>query len=498
MAVEQLSDGSMSPYGGILGQRRALVSFAIAIALLAIAWQCGRYLLQGTYLDHIEGNVVISGWQYYQGAALYQMIDGNPVFATFYGPLAYLLEVPALAIFGAGVATSKITSLLALSATIGVMAWHLRDRSASGQARDGMLLLVAGLLLFSPISYWVRPDPIETLLVAIGLTMGCRRGGAVSVGVCIGLAVNLKVHAFFYFLPVVVDVWASSGWRAVAKIVITSGVIFLLPFLAPGISLHDYVAMLAMQVGRRANTIQPLIGQIGLGGIPAVLLTATLLGAARRTAGRERLYFCSVLATLALLVYPASFPGAGFYHLAPFVPVLADAFNRLQRDHAIAQWTPILLCAVALAGSPATLRLMDQLKGSDIIADEALALARREPGRTIQVGYGDNIASYQTSQLSKAVLALNGYPAVLDAQVLMELRFIHIDASTRWIPDLAACRFGTWLLPKDEQPFAVTSYYDAGPLFGDDFRRAFLDHYRRVDSTEHFDVWTCASDHETR
>jgi hypothetical protein len=58
----------------------------IAIAASMLAVECGRYLLSGVYLDHIEGNVVIIGWQYLHGAPLYQVDGGLPRLATFYGP----------------------------------------------------------------------------------------------------------------------------------------------------------------------------------------------------------------------------------------------------------------------------------------------------------------------------------------------------------------------------------------------------------------------------
>jgi hypothetical protein len=493
MAVE-INETDAGPGGDALRRPQALVAFGIAAGLLMIAWQCARYLLLGAYLDHIEGNVVISGWQFVHGAPLYESLGGAPLFATYYGPLAYLLEAPALALFGAGVTVSKITSLLALAATLAVMSWHFRRRPAGGQRLDGMLLLIAGLLFFCPVSYWVRPDPIETLLVALGVASARSRSGAVGLGICIGLAVNLKVHAFMYFLPIVVDLWSSSGWRSLARMAVASGLTFLLPFLAPGISLQDYVTTLATQIGHRAHahSAQPFVDGIVLIGVPGLLVAVAMARQAQRTVGRERLYFCGILATLALLAYPATFPGAGLYHLAPFVPVLADAFHRLRADNLAARWAPVMLLVAGVPSGVVSLRAMEQMTGWGVIADEALVAADRDAGQTIQVGYGDNPRSYQISQLSKTVLALNGHPAMLDAQVLMELRYIGIDGSMRWLPDLADCRFGRWLLPKHEEPFAVTSYYDGGPLFDDEFRRVFLERYELVGSTAHFDVWACA------
>jgi hypothetical protein len=494
MTATHLNEIDVRDLGALPRIRRTLVVLGVAVGLLMLGWECTRYLVLGAFLDHIEGNVVISAWQYVHGAPLYGEFDGAPLFATYYGPLAYVLEVPALALFGAGMVTSKLTSFLALASTVAVMAWHFRP-SRSGQGLDGLLLLVGGLLFFSPVSYWVRPDPLEVLLVALAVVLAKSRWSAIGLGICIGLAVNLKVHAFLYFLPCVVELWSNSGWRAAARMTAVSAITFSLPFLAPGISLHDYVATLAMQIGHRANTLtaRPFVDGMVFMGVPAILVVLALASAVLRTVQRERLYFCSIPVTLALLVYPATFPGAGAYHLLPLVPVVADAFNRMRANNIAARWAPISLVLAAIPFALANLFIMQERDTWCAVADEAAALAHRSTPQTIQIGYGDNSRSYEISQLSKARLALDGYPAIVDAQVLMELRYIGIDASTRWIPDLADCRFGTWLLPKDEAPFSVTSLYDHGLLFNEEFRRTFLDRYRLSDGTAHFDIWTCAT-----
>src|SRR5207253_2151635 len=139
-----------------------------------------------------------------------------------------------------------------------------------------------------------------------------------------------------------------------------------------------------------------------------------------------------------------------------------------------------------------TLQLLAAKRGSDLVSGEALAVARESLVQPVQIGYGANRQSYELSQLSKTVLALNSYPALLDAQVLMEFRQIGIDGSARWIPYLRECRVRRWLLPKGEKPFAIVSYfYDEGVVFGEGFRQAFIDNYKIVESTANFDVWEC-------
>jgi hypothetical protein len=475
---------------------RQLVSFVgIALSMLAMAFLCYEYLFSGAYLDHIEGNVVISGWQYIHGAPLYETRDGAPQLATYYGPLAYLAEVPALLLFGATVTASKLTSMLALLGTVAMMSAYFIRHPASTDARHGIFLLVAALLLFSPVSFWVRPDPIETLLVAGAVVSTPSRRRPLWVGICIGLAVNLKIHAFFYFLPILADLWWIGGRRAILIAAGSSVVTFMLPFLAPGISLHDYIGGLAKQVGGRAPTSAKL---------PWILISLALLLlplaaplTVQRQPHRATVYASATLATVALLIYPATFPGAGAHHFLPLVPVLADLRHRLSPKGMDVELTTFIILFVAWLPVQYTLQTLAAARGSDLVGAEALSAARRSPVEPVQVGYGDNRQSYELSQLSKTVLSLNSYPALLDAQVLMELRRIGIDGSARWIPYLRECRIRQWLLPRGERPFAIASYfYDDRAVFSEGFQQAFLDNYKIIESTKYFDVWQCAAGQE--
>jgi hypothetical protein len=393
--------------GALLLCRQLVTFVGIVLSILALVFQCYEYLFSGSYLDHIEGNVVISGWQYIHGAPLYETRDGAPRLATYYGPLAYLAEVPALLLFGATVTASKLTSMLALLGTVAMMSAYFIRHPPANEARHGIFLLVAALLLFSPKSFWVRPDPMETLLVAAAVVSTASRWRPLWVGICIGLAVNLKIHAFFYFLPILADMWWIGGRRAIVIAAGSSVVTFMLPFLAPGTSLEDYIGELGQQVGRRAPTSAQL---------PWTLITLALLLlpmamplATQRQPRRATVYASATLATVALLIYPATFPGAGAYHFLPLVPVLADLRHRLSPKGMDVELTTSIILFLAWLPVQYTLQTLAAARGSDLVGAEALVTARKSPVQLVQVGYGDNRQSYELSQLSKTVLSLNSY-----------------------------------------------------------------------------------------
>jgi hypothetical protein len=474
----------------LLPNRQTLAFTGIALGVLVLAVQCCQYLVLGAYFDHIEGNVVVSGWQYVHSTPLYQIEEGAPRFSTYYGPLAYLAQVPALLLLGANVVTSKLTSILALLATVVLMARYFLGHAAGADGWHGIFFLIGALLLFTPVSFWVRPDPIETLIVAAAVVATTSRRRPLWIGICLGAAANLKAHAGFYFLPILVDLWWTGSWRALLIAAGTSIVAFILPFLAPGISLHDYLAGLVQQVGGRLQTSSQL---------PCILITVLLLLlplaiplATRHQPRRTTVYAGATIATAALLFYPATFPGAGAYHFLPLVPVLADVRHRLRPQGLDAVMTPFVILLVGSLAAAETSQMLAAKRGAETVGAEALALARESGLATVQVAYGDNRQSYEESQLARTVLALHSYTAFVDAQILMELRQVGIDGSTRWIPYLTGCRVGRWLLPKGETPFATTSYfYDGVRLFSEEFRRAFFDNYRLVKSAVHFDVWEC-------
>jgi hypothetical protein len=194
---------------------------------------------------------------------------------------------------------------------------------------------------------------------------------------------------------------------------------------------------------------------------------------------------------LILLGYPATFPGAGAYHLLPLLPILADAFCRLRPHRPLPLLVPFALLASGLANAGVVLGMILALTGLDAAAQEAVRLAAANPGISIQVGYGKTERSYKGSQLARALLSLQGRPVLIDAQVLMELRYIGIDGSRRWLPLVDACGQDGWLIPHNETPFTVQSFYDLKPVFDDAFRTAFQMNYHLRQTGQYFDLWRC-------
>ncbi len=179
-----------------------------------------------------------------------------------YGPVSYLIHGLVFSIFGGSIALTKVATAIASVLFVAVFSLHAHRRYGLVSASSGILMLIGGILVFAPSTFLNRPDALTVLLVAVALMAPrameeCSSGGqaqlsaVILIGVCVGLAVNLKVHSFIYFGPVVLD---RLGWlnvRAMAGVAAVSIAVFLLPFSLPGLSLVDFINGLFIQVPGR-------------------------------------------------------------------------------------------------------------------------------------------------------------------------------------------------------------------------------------------------------
>jgi hypothetical protein len=115
-------------------------------------------------------------------------------------------------------------------------------------------------------------------------------------------------------------------------------------------------------------------------------------------------------------------------------------------------------------------------------------LMRAHDHQSVAMGYGET-SGYVLTYLRPLLPVPETFRC--DAAALGDM-----DESGIPIPDatLERLRKGAvkvWLIPRDEVPFAVRECYNnVKPVFSDEFRKTFLDHYERTEQTNYFDVWT--------
>ena len=131
---------------------------------------------------------------------------------------------------------------------------------------------------------------------------------------------------------------------------------------------------LAQQVGARPPSAQQLGPTLLIGAL--LLLPVIIPLSVQRQPRRTKVYAAATAVTAALLLYPATFPGAGAYHLLPLVPVLADLRYRLRPQGLDAALSPFLILFVGLLNTGQTSKLLVKKRADWSVAEEALALAR--------------------------------------------------------------------------------------------------------------------------
>jgi len=187
-------------------------------AFIYLVFSAYLYVSLETYFDHAEPNVIISSWRLIHGGNLYYPEDSSNFIMSVYGPLIFIINGIYLKIFGGSIAASKLAGVISALASVGIFTLFAKKTYGIRLAGFGSLIFTCTLLATAPISIWTRPDPHVILLVTISLyattwSSQVLRGWLppIVTAVCIGLAVNLKVHSFIYFIPLVFG-YFSKNW----------------------------------------------------------------------------------------------------------------------------------------------------------------------------------------------------------------------------------------------------------------------------------------------
>ena len=495
-------------------QQSAAAAWIAAAAVCAyFAYVLIRHAVLDGYLDHMEPNVAIPAWLWLEGRPLYPAAGAEVDFVTTYGPLSYLVGAGILSLAGGSIAASKLGPVLAAALAVLVFAIALPRRADGALAAVAMAAFAGFMALFSPHAFWNRPDPYLVLLVTVAIASVGRADApsrglapAIAIAVAMGLAVDLKAHAFVFFLPVIARLWAATptaanAFRLGAVIAAVSLATALVPFAFSGVSLGDYVANMIRFVAGVGGSAEVFWKSLRYGALmlaPAVALA--ILAARRRDAvvAREAFYVGILALSLALLLYPASRPGAGAYQLMPLFPVAVDSLLRLSlaarsRAPLVGTWFAAFALGLVVISVPVQKHLHRQFAAIETraaAADVRAIIAGLGEGETVEMGFGATLTRYHDTFV-RPLLIFAGQPFTFEAMTVMELKGVRQLVPARFATHVGTCETDTWLIPKGEAPFAMPSYWGDGPVFDDAFRDGFLDAYRLDHARGAFDVWTC-------
>jgi hypothetical protein len=482
------------------GRVAAGLGAAVLLAYAAIAvW----YAADPHYFDAAEPTMTIVGWLFAQGQPLYHDPASAERYAHIYGPLAFVAHGVVQRLFGAGIEPSKWLGGVAALAGLGCTWLALARTTTAGRA----LALTGGgalvYLAFRNYTFWTRPDSLLVAGVAAGLAIATRAHGvaaAVGVGMVAGALANLKFTGPLYAAPLVA-LLAIDGRRTHALIAIaTATAAFVVPFALPNVSLAAYVAWVRLSA---ANGLMLSMLRQNLEWSAFLLLPIAVLWFARPVDARRRdvtwlAGLAVLLAAMAGVAVAASKPGAGPYHLLPFVPLVAYAAARLIGDRPVFTADPLatagalawVLAAVvvAVAWQTSFLRVMAEARSRDEAGDLARYLDAH-PGIVAQMAYN----GYDRPTYARPILTFRSGLYLVDAPAVQEHQLSRLPLPPATIDAIRRCRADVWLAPRGTEPFAGRNRYPAvaAPIFPDAFRAAFHDTYEADGHTDYFDVWRC-------
>jgi hypothetical protein len=498
-----------------------VLSAAAVVAFISIAiW----YANDKRYYDFAEPTLPAVAWMFESGKALYPAPGGAEQYAHIYGPMAFIPLAVAMRLFGTDLSVTKW-----VGAGGGILSLLLLFTILRTRVGTRLAVLFTGycallLLVFRNAAFWMRPDSLELLCSAIGLWATLRRSRIswLALGVSAGVLWNLKFTGPLYSLPLFVLFLERTNRRQFVLATVAAVMVVLLPFVAfRNISLHDYGtwillagtkgiiwATLRQNLEWAVYLIAPLVVTLGISVRPAYAkATARSRRSASREGGQQPLTVLSPAVAIALIValssvaLLASKPGTGPYHLLPFFPLIAF-FTALQIHHLRvdeASRSVLLLgfsftaaaVLIAFAQQTSFISTVRQIDAVGPIADVTHFLDQH-PGTVVQMGY----SSDERMTFVRPLVVFRSGMYLLDQPAVQEHQLAGIEIPPATVDALRSCAVDYWLVPKSGEPFSAINRYPmthGRPLYGSEFRRAFFESYHRSESTEYFDVWTCAA-----
>jgi hypothetical protein len=481
----------------------------------------------GGFIDHVESNIASVSYIASHGQPMYHGLESAQRYALLYGPMTYLPYMGALALFGANVPSIKLVVAVLSLGTLVLLLRIYGKRMDWQRGTMATAMVVLFLLGNEPYAIVARADVILIFAVSVGLAgvlSSSRFAAGTLLAVATGLCVGAKVSAGLYVVPLFVWLFKKFGARTTILALCGAGLIALLPFGLPQISLSNYLlwigAGLQHPIGtdETTRTLKMLITLV-------VPILALLWRFHERNSRQflvylheESAFLFALVACLGLITAVASKAGAGDHHYLPFYPLLGyvccDIFSRTAMTSAARdiRWTSIggAVFAVSLLwlGTRVENRLAIDWKhtGPKIVSGrmnaqsataELQEILQRYPNRRIEMGYGETIDSPKDVTKLRPVLIFAGNPLTIDQAAIDDMNLSRLEIPSATLDYQESCQTNIWLIPRGENPFTVPSFYsdwDSGKIkhtFNDNFRETFLDHYKMQSSTEHFDLWTC-------
>ncbi|PJA75571.1 hypothetical protein CO151_05075 [bacterium CG_4_9_14_3_um_filter_65_15] len=488
--------------------RRSLILACSGIFLTFLAIQAW-YLTRNGFAGEVEPVVSSLSWQLHSGQPLYTTFDQAERYSVLYGPSVFLTNGLFLKILGPSLFSAKVASALAAIASLLLLYAALRRKTYDTLALVTTAVTVLYYWAQGFSIYLVRPDSLLVFAVSLGLYAAVRSGrwlAILTVAVATGFSVNLKIHCFVYFLPVLVLLARRFGPRAAVWSLVGAGLVTAAPFaFHPQISALNYLHWLTNEAhhGLRLDLLVQPVNFALLLALPLVVI-ALLRGRRLGYLGQERWLVWSLLPAVISALAISAKPGSGILHLMPLIPTTMFVAGRLVRplrDSGLPIWgRPSAWASVAalalvalLTGGVAeyrSVRLVDWQLGQmpDLAADVQFIMDEHSD-LTMGMAIAGEDRWFRSTWL-KPLLVFQGNPVLLDPISVMDTAKAGVPLTQATYDAISSGRVAMWLVPRAHVPFQKMSWYDPDqPIFPADFVQNFQNCYTLREHSEYFDLW---------
>ena len=495
----------MSPRGRPILVASGVFIGGYVLIVIYYVWSPGVY-------DHGEIMVPAWAWMYATGHPLYNKIADAARYSTLYGPDGTIFFAWAMQLLGPSLFTCKLLAGFSgvASACLAFAAYAKQWDVKRAWFGTGVVCLF--FLAFAFQTFMTKADPFLMVFASLALWAVVATGpmtAGILIALSLGLEVNLKIHAFLYLLPILVIYWRRTDFKHTAIVCAGAFVVFILPFFAPQISFSDWQESLRLEGGEGIGFPETM-ANVDWFAFLWIPFAALFFICSRRNPtafaaiyARHRLFIFVLFVSILLTGIVGSKVASGPAQFTTFIPLLVYAFclfldkemfttkTELKLPDRAAQACLAAFCAAALflAGHQ-QLRFLTTLSmvnaNTELVDADVDSIIKALPGKTISMGYGSNQNFFLSQQFLPLVFANN--PLYFEFSAMQGF---HDDALSEAGREVIAKKLvNVWLIPKDDQPFVIRSFYRPNPpLFDDAFRASFDANYQRVGSSRFFDIY---------
>ena len=478
----------------------------IAIASLfggVIAYISFAYLMFPSFIDHGEPINSILGYWSLSGLPIYHSFDEPQITTNVYGPLFYGLLATSFGAFGPEIISAKTPSVAALFFTPYILAFAFRH-SGWLPTIFGLTLSYGLIILAFPFAILVRPDALVLLAITLGVLLthlpSLRRRPAclcIILGILIGFSIGLKLYAFIAFFPSFVVALLRYRGRGLALIIVGTVALSAIGFALPYASFEGFLAWFGVLIADKpagASVLEKVIRYAALYTAPILLFLARF-GLNWPKKPEDFAFVAAYVCSLLVIMVPAAKGGAGAHYLLALVPAAASILVRSMEGCSLRSLVglsaAILVCVSTALSLPPAKRFFRAMDAEipKLATRDLQTIVDTFPDARIHMGWGDTFTNYGTTFV-RPKLVLNKHPYFVDPAIAMEFAHLKLGNALGLIARLEVCEADIWIIPKDEKPFGMTSFY-TGTIMDSAFQATFLATYEKQASYDVFDAWIC-------